>query len=663
MRLPVLLTLLLCLTGTAYAAGADAPGAIDSQRQDDPASPDEAVEEPSGSQGDEEESVGEDEELSEEEEGSLDESQGQDTDPEEIQSEDEPSLLDQLRAEALMASKGPVPPLQRYPHLEWHGYFRFRSALFAEADLGTYFALTEEESTATSLFLPPLSRNFVNSSGGASFAQYIKDNSENTLGTATMRLRLAPIIHLSPSIRLGTRIDVLDNIVLGSTPDYMYGGRALPGVVVDTMTQSQVPPSSGINSFSDSLSVKEAWAEWDIGAAEDGTGLPLGTLKLGRFAWGWGLGIYASTGDYERGNGVLTPLERFNALDADSANYLDRVQWQLPVAGLRLHAAYAFLATGPNSNLYGTSLRPYDLDDIDDVNQLELAVTTLPSTSDEWADYRKRLTSGRPALDWGFLVSYRYQDMAFASDLATGNGSANFSDLELRKRNAWLVVPDLFARMDWRPDPTTRIYLGLEATTLVGSIGNPSGTPGEESVDIRQWGAAFESNITMGMVSFGLDLGVASGDSPEMVAVASGREVPWAGDNSWDSFAFNRNYKIDMLLYREVLGGISNTMYFRPHFDFDIIPTEQNSFGGLISGIYGLSLDPDAYAGDSRHLGVELDAMLFYEEANHFMATLAFGVLLPMWAMDRPADYLITGAPAKDSVWAWTLQGNLFFVF
>lgn len=576
--------------------------------------------------------------------------------------DEQPSLLDQLRAEALTAAQGPVPPLQRYPYVEWHGYYRVRADLFCEADLGTYFATSEGEATATSLFLPPLTRNFVNSSGGASFNEYIHDNSENTLGTATMRLRLAPLFHLSPSIRIGTRIDILDNLVLGSTPEYM-ASDVYPGVPLDTLTGTQVPPSSGINSFNDSLSVKEAWVEWEMGASDDGTGLPLGTLKLGRFAWGWGLGIYSSAGDFDRGNGTLTPLERFAALEADGANYLDRIQWELPLGPIRLHAAYAFIASGPSSALLGEKTYAYDLDDLDDIDQFELAVTTLPGTAQEWSLRRKELTSGRPVFDWGLFLSYRSQEMAAQSASATDDDSANFSDLELVGRNAWVLVPDLFARMDWRPDPATRVYIGLEATALFGSVDHPTGLANEDSIDLLQWGGALESNITLGMVSFGLDLGAASGDSSEMVAVAQGRTTPWSDDNSWNTFSFNRNYRVDMLLYREVLGGVSNTVYVRPHFDFDLIPTEQSSFGGLISGIYGLALQPDAYAGNDPSLGTELDAMLFFEEAGHFMATAAFGVLLPLWGLDRPADYLISGVPAKDSVWAWTLQGNLYFVF
>ncbi len=575
--------------------------------------------------------------------------------------QDEPSLLDQLRAEALNSAQGPMPPLQRFPYLEWHGYYRIRTALFGEADLGTYFAKTEGEVTGTSLFLPPLSRNFVNGSGGASFSDYIKGNSENTLGTATMRLRLAPIIHLSPSIRIGTRIDILDNLILGSTPEYLAG--VYPGIAVDTLTGTQVPPSSGVNSFSDSLTVKEAWAEWDIGASDDGAGLALGTLKLGRFAWGWGLGMVTHSGDFDRFNGTLTPMERFSALEADGANYLDRVQWQLPLGGIRLHAAYAFMASGPSSYWLGNRPYAYDLDDLDDINQFELAASTLPATAAEWSAFRKELATGHPVLDWGVLLTYRSQDMAAVPGSATGDNSANFSELELVKRNAWLLQPDLFARMDWRPDPSTRIYVGLEAAALFGTIQHPMGTTSDSPVDLMQWGGALESNITLGMFGFGLDMGVASGDNAEYVAVASGATSPWGNDGTWGTFNFNRNYRIDMLLYREVLGGISNTVYVRPHFDFDLIPTEQNAFGGLISGVYGLALDSDATPGNDPNMGAELDAMVFFEEAGHFMATAAFGVLLPLWALDRPADYLISGVPAKDSTWAWSFQGNLYFVF
>jgi hypothetical protein len=118
-----------------------------------------------------------------------------------------------------------------------------------------------------------------------------------------------------------------------------------------------------------------------------------------------------------------------------------------------------------------------------------------------------------------------------------------------------------------------------------------------------------------------------------------------------------------MLLYREVLGGISNSAYFRPHFDFDVIPTEENGFGGMISGLYALALEPDAYPGDNRNIGLELDAHIFYEQTNRFLATAGFGALFPFGALDRPADFIYDGITADDAEWAWTIQGNLYLVF
>ncbi|MBT3224358.1 MAG: hypothetical protein HN348_35270, partial [Proteobacteria bacterium] len=316
-----------------------------------------------------------------------------------------------------------------------------------------------------------------------------------------------------------------------------------------------------------------------------------------------------------------------------------------------------------------TTGQPYDLEQEDDVWQAELAIYSRPETHHDLLARRKALFSGRPVIDWGLYVTYRAQSMVSTlsppKDVEVANDYvADFEYWELAQRDAWLLTPDLWLRLDWRPDPKTRIYAALEGVAVFGNIGNSTGSDPATAVEVMQWGAALETNVTLGLVSFGLDLGAASGDSAEKWESYLGRDgaTPWGADNKLNSFSFNRNYTVDMLLYREVLGGVSNSLYFRPHFDFDVIPTEENAFGGMISALYAMALEPDAYPGDARNLGLEFDAHIFYEQTNRFLATVGFGALFPFGALDRPTNFIFD-LPGKEAEWAWTMQGNLFLVF
>lgn len=602
-----------------------------------------------------------------------------------IETEDEPSLIEQCRAEASRGSALVPPPSPRYPTVNWHGYFRFRCDLFTEVDLGTYYSTSQTQYTATSNFLPPLVENYTNSSGNATFADRLAGRKEQTIGTGNMRLRLSPEIEISRSIRIGTTVDLLDNLVLGSTPEYLgnavdassgvgktgyYGGYPGPAVPLDTFTSTQTPPSAGVNSLQDSIVVKEAWAEWGLVSGADARRetFSIGVLKLGRYAFDWGLGILSDRGDYDRDDSGLTPLQRFAALDADWGNYLDRISWRYFFPGFTALIGYGWLSSGPTSRVATTGWKqPYDLEQEDDLYQLEVAVYSFPESRNGYDAHRKRLFLGKPVFDWGVYVTYRKQSMAtqFAKDVKPKvrfDYVADFGNLELVARDAWVVTPDLWLRLDWRPDPATRWYAGLEAAVGVGRIGNPTGAANASEIDLLQWGFALETNLTLGAISFGVDAGAASADNAELMEVVIKGAKPWGRDTSLTSFAFNPNYFVDMLLFREVVGTVTNAGYVRPHFDFDMIPTDENAFGGLVSVVYGFALEPEAFPGNSTNLGLEFNLQAFYEETNRLFASCGLGVLFPMAGLDRPADFLIP-SPGKESAWAWTLQGNFAWVF
>ncbi len=603
-----------------------------------------------------------DEELDEEEDESDGTLEG---------SADEPSLIDQCRQEAEKKAAYVRPPRKKYPFVEWHGYLRLRSDMFTDADLGTYSVLEGQggDWVGTSIFLPPLLHNEVNSFQGANFSDKLDGEKEQTVGSANMRLRLSPSIRVADTLRINTRVDVLDNVVFGSTPEYL-SQYASPLVPLDTLTGTQRPPVAGVNSFQDSVAVKEAYAVWDLGIPDEdgGHAFSLGTITAGRFAYHWGLGLSSHSGDYLRDDTSLTPLERFRALDSEGANYLDRITWRHNFGPLSLMAGYGMLSSGPTSRVaYDASAQVYDIEEKDDVRQIEFGVYSRPETRHDFVTRRKQLFTGSPVFDWGLYVTYRMQDMstqwAGVGDAPVTYAVGSYGNWALADRTAWVVTPDLWLRLDWRPDPRTRFYAGFEGVMVYGRVENSGGLGESAKLDLMQYGAALETNYTTGAVSFGFDWGMASGDTGEMIGAYRGSNTPWGGDSSHTAFSFNRNYFVDMLLYREVIGSVTNTAYFKPHFDFDVIPTEQNSFGGAISAMYAITMEPEAYAGNNRNLGLEFDALAYYEEANQFMTTVGFGVMFPFAALDRPKQFLEVDLPGKEAEWAWTFQGNLFLVF
>ena len=78
-----------------------------------------------------------------------------------------------------------------------------------------------------------------------------------------------------------SQIDLLDNLVLGSTPQGFYSRLGFD-------EGTQVPPERGSTSFTDSVVVKRAWGEYTT---------PLGELRFGRMPDHWGLGMLYNAGD------------------------------------------------------------------------------------------------------------------------------------------------------------------------------------------------------------------------------------------------------------------------------------------------------------------------------------------------------------------------------
>ncbi len=545
------------------------------------------------------------------------------------------SLLDKYRGakEAGETAK----PQSTWPWIEWHGYFRNRGILLTEADLGTY---DSETRTGTSLVRPSLLSNPANSSGEGIHAGQLDDAEETTIGWASMRLRLQPTIHVWDRVRINTTVDLFDNMVFGTSPDFI-ASSTVPIVPIDTMTRTQVARAS------DNIALKEAWVEW-LMSFDDRVGptsSSLGLIRVGRFANHWGMGILYNRGDYLRNDPSLNTHQRKMALDADSGSYADRIDWTGSFGEVNLRLGYSWMDHGTEPQ-WGTAR---ELSDTDDLRQVEFSVFKCPDSLREFEARRKALYSGDIFVDWGLLGSLRTRDNGLGED-----GS-------LFDENAWVVTPDLWVRIDWRPEPAWRFMAQMEGALHYGQIDQVSEGEDSYSMELLSFGAALETLMQIDTISFGLDAGLASGDSHEIMLAASNENK---ASHASGLFAFNQDYIVDMLLYREVLGGVMNSAYVKPHFAFDVLPSEQNAFGGRFSGLWAMAMNEVAWPGDSLNLGLELSASMFYEEANRFLGDISLGALFPFGARDRASGY--GGAASdvsSDAVWAWTLQGRLNFVF
>jgi uncharacterized protein (TIGR04551 family) len=506
-----------------------------------------------------------------------------------------------------------------------------------------------------------------------------------TQAGANMRFRLNPELHVSDNLRVMSQIDMLDNLVLGSTPEGYsnepssnggYRVRQRSGYTpLGAFDTTQSPPSAGQNSFKDSVRVKRVWAEYMT---------PVGELRFGRMPSHWGLGILANAGD---------------GPDDDYQTTADRIMFVTGLKSLDLYfaGAWDFANEGPTSESASQpQAQAYDLAQLDDVDQYVFVVMRRKNA--ELA--KQALAQGDLVLNGGLYVVHRRQILANDQDGECANGSAalgcssqNLGSGYVR-RGLTLWVPDLWVQVLYK-----KFRFELEAVTVRGTVENlltPGGTSnyvnnnGADGYKIRQYGIAgeIEQKLVEDKLRLGFWSGWASGD-PDVYGPQEGAGglspgfeglQKQDGDRTISTFRFHPNYKVDLILHRNLLTRVQGTYYFRPSVEYDFVrePNGQR-FGGGFAGIWTRASQFVQTPGHKRDLGIELDLSLFYqskdgslndnqERMGGFFTMLQYGVLFPMGGLgyqQQEAGLLdqTLGSGASDTTTAQILRWYLGVFF
>lgn len=548
-------------------------------------------------------------------------------------------LRDEVRAEIQGAQSaaefmGTVAEGPKLQFLQLDGYLRLRGQLFDSLDLGR-----GADPTGHTLFPVPL-----------------QGTNRSTLASANMRLRVEPTLNISERVRVKAQIDILDNYVLGSSTSTLFDG-------VETAYADSFYGSSrnitGTDPTADRGAIipRRAWAEVQT---------PVGLLSFGRMPSEWGLGILTTAG---------------RELDADFGDTVDRIQFalppvQTPVGKLTFVPILDFDAEGvlhadPH---FGPGFgQPLDAESGDDARTFAIKVARL-DTDDE---IRRKLERNESSFNFGAYYNYRTQRWTYpnwklngysGSYADTGNPDTEPTKI---KRGAYVHVIDLWARLlrgRWRVE--------AEAVAVTGHIGETfryDQDPNDPTklvatslgrALLRQWGGTLvtEYKAIPNKVTLGVELGIASGDSAPGFGVDAGRTAvdangntilpPYGsidgpqfgqpGDNAIRNYRFNPGYRVDLILWREIIGQVTDAWYLKPKIRWDILPGL--AFDGAI--IYSQMLTgsgPDATAVDTtttagayslakpgkKPLGAEVDGRLTLDSGNGFVAWTELGMLQP----------------------------------
>ena len=554
------------------------------------------------------------------------------------------------------AGEGPaLQPLPAWPQqkekqlqfFELHGYIRFRAYLFHALNLGFWqtanggpvppFHIPYSEINSTGQAHPTMGTNPPSSCAARDNSNCRTDN----MTSADMRLRLEPTINVTEQVRVKAQADVFDNYVMGSTPEGYYLNQnatstdVLQGLAATS--RGQVAPQAGSNSVYDSIRFKRAWAE---------VRTPFGELRFGRMPSHWGTGMFINNGD---------------CLDCDYGTTADRVMFATKLWGHFIAFLWDWVATGPTTQIIGPQQGQgvfYNADTLDDVSQWILAVGKM----DKPEELKEKLDMGKIVFNYGLYAIYRQQDWSQSVNppQPTNNDPMTFQT-NLAARHAKVGVVDVWLRLNWK-----KLHIEAEGVILAGTIGNLSDiyAPVKGSVKLLSGGfvAKADYKLLHDALKLFLEVGFASGDdSEDPNAITNYNYATYTPvNNAIHRFAFDPDYHVDLILFRQILGSVSNATYFKPGVSYDIV----DNFGARVDIMYAMANNPVAYPGNSYNLGLEIDAQLMYKnEEEGFYAGLVYGVLFPFAALGLPGE--IYGAQyAKESPdIAQTFQARLIVKF
>jgi uncharacterized protein (TIGR04551 family) len=179
----------------------------------------------------------------------------------------------------------------------------------------------------------------------------------------------------------------------------------------------------------------------------------------------------------------------------------------------------------------------------------------------------------------------------------------------------------------------------LDNIELIGKDAGDAETVSAWSAKIRKFGGV--GRLTWkgleGKLRIGIEGGAASGDQYDNTP-AGNTNIAFAnliGDptsGTLTQFIFNREYKVDMILFRHLIGAVTNAGYAKPFLSYDLT----KSIGFKVSNITSFALKPVATPGNGQMYGTEFNADVGYASGGIY-AGISYGVLFPFSALSHPS--------------------------
>ncbi len=420
------------------------------------------------------------------------------------------------------------------------------------------------------------------------------------IGDADLRLRVEPTVHVGNWTTVGLQLDVANRVGLGE--------EALAATTTEQMTG--VPTTGPVTQ---GFAVRRGWVDFDA--------FGVGHLRIGRMGDHFGLGLLRNDG---------------RGADNDFQSDVDRVAIEVDLMGLRGLIARDNLATLPVIERGpGVDSSDLPLNDSTDVIRWVFQVESAAPRDDD-------------GLHWGGAFAYQDQALGLAvehlDDPLAVLGSQCVADgtcLQLVPRDATMVSPQVY--LGWqRSLGIGRLRIEAEAALLYATVANTDVLAGTDtSKTFISGGAALKARLDQSRWSWLIDAGFASGESDGGFGVldTTNFKTGDAGDASHRSlltgFHFHRGYRVDGLLFRDLIGAVANAVYARIGWRSWLLRSGERTGLDLEAGLLGaIAASANATPGGSSFLGVEPELRLRWVGETGGIASLLFSWAQPGAAFD-----------------------------
>jgi len=501
-----------------------------------------------------------------------------------------------------LADRSDLFPPRSFFFLDLGGSFRTRAELWQDVDMG----------------LAPIPNKY-------GVYPVVSQEAGGFRETTDLRFRLAPTLNAGEASKVKAVLDVL-SVQAGENGDSDIA-QALSSAFAAT------PPGASTSPV-DSMYVQALWAEMRL--------FHILTLQAGRIPAMWGMGILENDGsgiDADGGD-VVDGLAAVGDLGATLRASLSM---DLPLEGRVVEDAAA---------PWGEA---YDSGDEDDIIQLRLKLWSEP-------------VDERDHFSWGVYSRFRWHDFSSLNSKSPFPECAQYpwapasSCNELFWREAFIWTPDAFVEGAFEVGESALFSFQAEIAGRYGTLGATRiVTPEPSDRTVYGVGGALHSALAWPSLEIRLDVGGASGDSETLAfglldrpilgepdsTRGGGSSLAIPGD-SLTAFALNSNHLIDLILFRHVVGAVTNAFYARPGLNMDLWSSGDSALSFDASAMYAYAFAASATPGESNQLGVEGDLGLRLDAGQHVSAMLDYGMLFPLEGL--------SGASTLSNPMPWTAR-------